>query len=180
MFTSGLRLSLKWCKMYDCLMRPLVRWSISYFHITRVIINIIVTRRSLKVVLLYYFDDYYKIYTGSMPYVPDYSHGHYFNFLLIFYLVRIIVLLIIWWLFEQLYRNATSTHDIIIYNTTYLLFGHIRRNIYAVNWCVSRWNGRDTIDVIFFFISRPGGLTREKVLISWKNYFKYIFEIEKS
>ena len=35
--------------------------------------------------------------------------------------------------------------------------------IYAVNWCVSRWNGRDTMDVIFFFISRPGGLTREKV-----------------
>ena len=22
--------------------------------------------------------------------------------------------------------------------------------IYAVNWCVSRWNGRDTMDVIFF------------------------------
>ena len=34
---------------------------------------------------------------------------------------------------------------------------------YAVNWCVSRWNGRDTTDVIFFFISRPGGLTRDKV-----------------
>ena len=33
---------------------------------------------------------------------------------------------------------------------------------YAVNWCVSRWNGRDTMDVINFFISRPGGLTREK------------------
>ena len=31
--------------------------------------------------------------------------------------------------------------------------------IYAVNWCVSRWNGRDTMDVIIFFISRPGGLT---------------------
>ena len=28
---------------------------------------------------------------------------------------------------------------------------------YAVNWCVSRWNGRDTTDVIIFFISRPGG-----------------------
>ena len=35
--------------------------------------------------------------------------------------------------------------------------------IYAVNWCVSRWNGRDTMDVIIFFISRPGGLAREKV-----------------
>ena len=23
--------------------------------------------------------------------------------------------------------------------------------IYAVNWCVSRWNGRDTMDVIYFF-----------------------------
>ena len=34
---------------------------------------------------------------------------------------------------------------------------------YAVNWCVSRWNGRDTMDVINFFISRPGGLTHEKV-----------------
>ena len=34
---------------------------------------------------------------------------------------------------------------------------------YAVNWCLSRWNGRDTMDVIFFFISRPGGLTRKKV-----------------
>ena len=35
--------------------------------------------------------------------------------------------------------------------------------IYAVNWCVSQWNGRDTMDVINFFISRPGGLTHEKV-----------------
>ena len=34
---------------------------------------------------------------------------------------------------------------------------------YAVNWCVSQWNGRDTMDVINFFISRPGGLTRQKV-----------------
>ena len=34
---------------------------------------------------------------------------------------------------------------------------------YAVNWCVSRWNGRDTMDVINFFISRRGGLTHEKV-----------------
>ena len=34
---------------------------------------------------------------------------------------------------------------------------------YAVNWCVSRWNGRDTMDVIIFFISRPGWLTHEKV-----------------
>ena len=33
---------------------------------------------------------------------------------------------------------------------------------YAVNWCVSRWNGRDTMDVIFLFISRPGGLTRKR------------------
>ena len=45
--------------------------------------------------------------------------------------------------------------------------GIIDSEIYAVNWCVSRWNGRDTMDVIIFFISRPGGLTREKV----KNYF---------
>ena len=36
-------------------------------------------------------------------------------------------------------------------------------SIYAVNWCVSRWNGRDTMDVIIFLISRPGGLTHEKV-----------------
>ena len=35
----------------------------------------------------------------------------------------------------------------------------ISEQYYAVNWCVSRWNGRDTMDVIFFFISRPGGLT---------------------
>ena len=35
--------------------------------------------------------------------------------------------------------------------------------IYAMNWCVSRWNGLDTMDVIFFFISRPGGLTCVKV-----------------
>ena len=35
--------------------------------------------------------------------------------------------------------------------------------LYAVNRCVSLWNGRDTMDVINFFISRPGGLTREKV-----------------
>ena len=27
---------------------------------------------------------------------------------------------------------------------------------YAVNWRVSRWNGRDTMDVIKFFISSPG------------------------
>ena len=33
----------------------------------------------------------------------------------------------------------------------------------AMNWCVSRWNGRDTMDVMIFFISRPGRLTREKV-----------------
>ena len=47
----------------------------------------------------------------------------------------------------------------------------------AVNWCVSRWNGRDTMDVIIVFISRPGGLTREKVWISWKNYFLLILLI---
>ena len=34
---------------------------------------------------------------------------------------------------------------------------------YAMNWCVSQWNGRDTTDVMNFFISRPGGLTHEKV-----------------
>ena len=45
------------------------------------------------------------------------------------------------------------------------------KSYYAVNWCVSRWNGRDTKDVIIFLISRPGGLTREKVQISRKNYF---------
>ena len=39
----------------------------------------------------------------------------------------------------------------------------LNKRFYAVNWCVSRWNGRDTMDVIIFFISRPGGLTREKV-----------------
>ena len=42
---------------------------------------------------------------------------------------------------------------------------------YAVNWCVSRWNGRDTMDMINFFTTRPGGLTHEKVQISWNNYF---------
>ena len=44
------------------------------------------------------------------------------------------------------------------------------------------------MDVIIFFISRPGALTHEKVQISWKNYFfliwlfvfKYVFEIDKS
>ena len=46
---------------------------------------------------------------------------------------------------------------------------------YAVNWCVSRRNGRDTMDVINFFISRPGRLTHEKVQISWKNYFFLIW-----
>ena len=34
---------------------------------------------------------------------------------------------------------------------------------YAVNWYVSRWNGLDTMDVIFFSISRPAGLACEKV-----------------
>ena len=48
-------------------------------------------------------------------------------------------------------------------------------SIYAVNWCVSRWIGHDTMDVINFFLSRPGGLTREKVQISWKNYFFVIY-----
>ena len=46
---------------------------------------------------------------------------------------------------------------------------------YAMNLCVSRWNERDTMDVINFFISRPGGLTHEKVWISWKNYFFLIW-----
>ena len=42
------------------------------------------------------------------------------------------------------------------------------------------------MDGIIFFKSRPGGLTREKVLMSYKNYFflinffKYVFEIDKS
>ena len=46
------------------------------------------------------------------------------------------------------------------------------------------------MDVMNFFMSRPGGLTHEKVQISWKNYFFlillfvlkyiYIFEIDKS
>ena len=40
---------------------------------------------------------------------------------------------------------------------------YIYMYIYAVNWYVSRWNKRDTMDMIFFFISRPGGLTRKKV-----------------
>ena len=44
-----------------------------------------------------------------------------------------------------------------------ILYGDIDTRVYAVNWCVSRWNGHDTMDVIFFFIPRPGGLTREKV-----------------
>ena len=39
----------------------------------------------------------------------------------------------------------------------------VHPTFYAMNWCVSLWNGRDTMDVIFFFISRPGGLTRVKV-----------------
>ena len=34
----------------------------------------------------------------------------------------------------------------------------------TVKW--TWYNGRDN-----FFISRPGGLTREKVEISWNNYF---------
>ena len=61
---------------------------------------------------------------------------------------------------------------------------------YAVNWCVSWWNGRDTMDVIVFFISRPGGLTRKKVyysvdrtiffLIQLFFLVEYTFEIDKS
>ena len=51
-------------------------------------------------------------------------------------------------------------------NNSYLHTANVNKTndiIYAVNWCVSRWNGRDTMDVINFFISRPGGLTHEKV-----------------
>ena len=46
-----------------------------------------------------------------------------------------------------------------------------KTSIYAVNWCVSQWNGRDTMDVINFFISRPGGLTREKGVNQLKELF---------
>ena len=35
--------------------------------------------------------------------------------------------------------------------------------IYVMNWCVAHWNEHDTMDVIIFFISHRGGLTREKV-----------------
>ena len=55
-----------------------------------------------------------------------------------------------------MYRTKYNSHRGI------LLIIQLHMTYYAVNWCVSRLNGRDTMDVIFFFISRPGGLTREK------------------
>ena len=88
---------------------------------------------------------------------------------------------------KQMSKNTTSlsfSHkesiDFII-----AIYAAVVFIIYAVNWCVSRWHGRDTMDVIIFFISRPGGITRETVWISWMNYFflihfffKYISEID--
>ena len=60
-------------------------------------------------------------------------------------------------------------------------------NLYAVNWFVSRWNGRYTMDVIFFFISRPGGLTwkgvnqlKELFFPNLIIFLKYVFEVDKS
>ena len=69
-------------------------------------------------------------------------------------------------------RAGWSNHRIWIWRKSICTMGPSTRvkllkpndaYIYAVNWCVSRWYGRDTMDVIFFFISRPGGLTCEKV-----------------
>ena len=46
---------------------------------------------------------------------------------------------------------------------TSLGLGSMSRYSAQILICISRWNGRDTMDVINFFISRPGGLTHEKV-----------------
>ena len=58
---------------------------------------------------------------------------------------------------------------------------------YAVNWCVSRWNGRDTMDVIFFFhitserINTWKGVNQlKKVFFLNSICFRYIFAIDKS
>ena len=56
-----------------------------------------------------------------------------------------------------------NSHNDCLFNSLFRLTSKNIKALYAVNWCVSRWNGRDTMDVINFFISRPGGLTHEKV-----------------
>ena len=45
-----------------------------------------------------------------------------------------------------------------------VVFWHHRRHTrsYAVNWCVSQWNGRDTMDVIFFFYITSGRINTWK------------------
>ena len=42
---------------------------------------------------------------------------------------------------------------------------------YAVNWCVSRWNGRDTMDVIFFFHITSGRINTWKGVNPLKKLF---------
>ena len=45
------------------------------------------------------------------------------------------------------------------------------KHLYAVNWCVSRWNGRDTMDVIFFFHITFGRINTWKGVNQLKELF---------
>ena len=47
----------------------------------------------------------------------------------------------------------------------------VGKHCYAVNWCVSRWNGRDTMDVIFFFHITSGRINTWKGVNQLKELF---------
>ena len=60
---------------------------------------------------------------------------------------------------------------------------------YVVNGCIPRWKGRITTDVIWIFISRPGGFIHRPGVNRWTELFfsnsrrffsKYIFRFHKS
>ena len=46
-----------------------------------------------------------------------------------------------------------------------------KKNIYAVNWCVSRWNGHDIMDVIIFFHITSGWINTWKGVNQLKELF---------
>ena len=55
--------------------------------------------------------------------------------------------------------SVSITSVSIIYST---LCSVADQRIYAVNWCVSQWNGRETMDVIFFFHITSRRINKQK------------------